>query len=178
MVVGNKALLLFIGATNLGAISIFISNTSTASDQDDEDSGNQFGINEYPHRHRLTMKWQCTLCAVQVNLPSPTFCREGATGILRCAWLDPWQWWCPPPATTLYNLGAFLPPIYLYKRSMSPILCRKLVPSTILGLLKMWRALHGVTSSFYLCAVFWNNRRILCSCLYSLGSFFRAGFYH
>ena len=56
MVVGNKALLLFIGATNLGAISIFISNTSTASDQDDEDSGNQFGINEYPHRHRLTMK--------------------------------------------------------------------------------------------------------------------------
>ena len=164
MVVGNKALLLFIGATNLGAISIFISNTSTASDQDDEDGGNQFGINEQEHRHRLTMKWQCTLCAVQVNLPSPTFCREGATGILRCAWLDPWQWWCPPPATTLYNLGAFLPPIYLYKRSMSPILCRKLVPTTILGLLKMWRALPGVTSSFHLCAVFWNNWRILGNC--------------
>ena len=54
MVVGNKALLLFIGATNLGAISIFISNTSTASDQDDEDGGNQFGINEQLNMHADT----------------------------------------------------------------------------------------------------------------------------
>ena len=54
MVVGNKALLLFIGATNLGAISIFISNTSTASDQDDEDGGNQFGINEQLSRNTDT----------------------------------------------------------------------------------------------------------------------------
>ena len=76
MVVGNKALLLFIGATDLGAISIFISNTSTASDQEDEDGGNQFGINEQLSRNTDTgsQRSDNALCVLfRSTFPHPPF---------------------------------------------------------------------------------------------------------